>query len=418
MKYLDYFKACLNTDYLYKLDWYFSVFLTSTKDNKYVKRSNGKVEVWINNNWEVIEDMRKGLPILLFSDEVKLNQGELANVTKDISTKIGRVVFNYVVLARNFGNKIPYVNEKVNLGDIEVIIARDMITDKILTNEYLRYTDACSFIEQLSPITNISATYKNILPPDGLETKKKALYKEYEKKYGPNWKENRLYIVEFQEDLKKIDEEWLKDDPTNNKLTNAKIKDNARVKMFLTQGPEVGFDKDGGNVTFVENSLLDQYPKDKKQLAAIFNSIRSGSYDRGKETQKGGEASKIVLRGLSSYRIAKGDCKSTQGLTITVNKDIAAGLIGRYVISGNKLVEITDPNEYIGKTITIRSPMYCKYKAPDYCSTCCGKTLENSPNAIPVEGAGITGAIMYVSMKSMHNSQVNLKNIDISKIIK
>lgn len=417
MKYLDYFKQCLNTDYLYKLDWYFSIFLTSNKDNKYVKRSDKQIEVLLNDNWIIIEDARPGLPVLLFSDEIKLNKGEILNLKQDVVTKIGRVIFNQIALVRNFGDKIEYINEKTSIEHVESIISKGLINNKLLIAEYLRFTDACSFIEQLSPITNISATYKNMLPPPNLDKKKKELEKAFEAKYGSDWKKVRSYVVEFQEELKKIDSEWLEDDPTKDKLLKGKIKDNARVKMYLTFGPEVGFNKDGSKVTFVENSLLNQYPKDKEQLVAVFNRIRASSYDRGANTAKGGEASKDVLRALSSYRIAKGDCKSTEGKTLLVTKELAPSLMGRYLIQGSNIVEITNPNDYIGKTITIRSPMYCKHKAPDFCSVCCGKLVENTPNVISSMGANITGSIMNLSMKSMHNTQVKLKTINITDML-
>lgn len=417
MEYLEYFKRCLNTDYIYKLDWYFSVFLNSTKDNNYVRRKDNTTDVNLNGEWITIVDSRKDSPLLLFSDKLSLNKEQVPNLKQNIETTIGRVIFNYIILVRNFGDKIEFINTKTSIGDIERDIAKLLAKDIVLTSEYLRFTDACSFIEQLSPITNISATYKNILPPPNLDKIKQQLYKKFDAEYGKNWRSDRLRVVQFQEELKKVDEEWLKDDPSNGKLITGKIKNNARVKMYLTVGPEVGFNKDGSKTTFIENSLLDQYPDDKEKLAALFNSARVGSYDRGKETAKGGVASKDVLRGLSSYRIVKGDCKSKEGKTLLVTKDNVNSLLGRYLIQGNTIVEITNPNAWLGKTITIRSPMYCIHPAPDYCSTCCGKLLENSPNAISTIGAAITGKIMYVSMKTMHNSQVSIKNVDIQDII-
>ena len=414
MRCIEYFTQCINTDYLYKLDWYYAIFTIAKKDNKYVKHTESGIQVWLNDEWKELTDYRKDLPILLFNDRLTLNKGDLPNITTKIDTTVGRVIFNYVLVARNFGSKIPYFNEQVDVEAIEKYITKGLVDNTILVSEYLRYTDSVSFIEQLSPISNISATYKNVLPPPNLDKIKKDLYKQFDSKYGPDWKKDRGRVVEFQEELKKVDAEWLKGDPSVGKLITGKIKDNARVKMYLTFGPEVGFHKDGSKTTFVENSLLEQYPKDKEQVAAIYNSIRAASYDRGAETAKGGAASKDVLRGLSSYRVVKGDCKSKQYRKITVTKEIANGLSGRYMVVNDKLVEITDPTTLIGKTIQIRSPMYCKQPSPEYCSTCCGTLIENVQDAIPSIGASITGEIMYIAMKSMHNTQVSLKDVNIT----
>lgn len=417
---IEYFKQCLNTDYIYKLEWYFAIFLIYTKDNKYVNVKNGKYFVWLNNGWEELNHkVSKEYPILTFGQEIILNKGQLENVRSDITTKVGRVVANAILLVRNFGDKIEFINDKFDAKTVEKKIAPLLRNSTILVNEYLRFTDAVSFIELLSPITNISATYKNILPPPNLDKIKKELEKEYEKKYGPGWIKDRLRLVEFQEDLKKVDEEWLKDDPTMGKLVSGKIKDNARVRMYLTFGPEVGFHKDGSKTTFVKNSLADQAPVgEREQLAAMFNSARSASYDRGKETQKGGSATKDILRSLSNYLIEPGDCGSKEGRILTVTDENQAKLMSRFMISNGKTVEITNPKALVGKTIVLRSPMYCKYPNGDYCVTCCGKALENSRNAIPTMGAAISGKIMYVSMKSMHNTQVKLKKVDIKNMIK
>jgi hypothetical protein len=56
-------------------------------------------------------------------------------------------------------------------------------------------------------------------------------------------------------------------------------------------GSEAGFDKT--LQLLVNNSLSEGYPTNREQLVTMFNTIRAVSYDRGKETQKGGGVLKL-----------------------------------------------------------------------------------------------------------------------------
>lgn len=416
---IDYFKYCLNSTELLKLDWYYSflVSLTSKEINtNYLRNTNSKLEVKINNEWEECDESFS-LPVYTLQESINLNSGDLKNLNENITTTIGRAIANKVLLEYPLGNKISYINKKFSIPDIEDILASMLQKKTCSIAEYLKFTNSCSFLSNLSIITNVSATYKNVLPPPNLEKFKKEKSLEYDAKYGKNWRKDRLRCVEFQDELKKLDDEWLKDDPSYGKLLNKKIKDNARVKMFLSFGPEVGFDKSGEKMEFVENSLMDQYPDDTKQITAMFNSARSGSFDRGSETQKGGQAAKDILRATSSYNIKEGNCGSKLGKLITVTKDNAQALKGRYMIVSGKPILIEQPDSLIGKTITIRSPMYCKVEGSTFCTTCCGSTMTTHKNGLSLSVLNISNILLNTSLKSMHNSQVALTDLNLNDVM-
>lgn len=421
MNKLDYFLYSLKQDFLLKLNWYFTffaIFIDSKNTNPYYRVLGEKKQVNVNGEWVDVEGVSNDEPVFKMSDIIKLPSNTLLNQTEEVETTIGRAIANKVLLEFCFGSKIPYINKPFSISKLEEIIAENMRTDKVIVDEYLKFTNSVIFIKGLSRIVNVSATPKNILPPPGINEFKKELINTYNKNFGNDWVNDRVKVLEFKEELKKKDKEWLADDPSRGKLLTKKITDNARVKMFLTFGDEVGFDKTSGKMTFVPNALSEQYPSDKKQLTAMFNSSRSGSYDRGKETQKGGATAKDLLRSISSYKIVKGDCGSTNGKDMEVTNVNADSLNGRYQVVGSNTVKIEKGSDFIGKTIKLRSPMFCLSKGSSFCSVCCGDSLSLQPDGISLVILNISDIILATSMKSMHNSQVQTTDADMQSMIK
>lgn len=73
------------------------------------------------------------------------------------------------------------------------------------------------------------------------------------------------------------------------------------------------------------------------------------------------------------------DCGTKKYFKIVVDKKIARLIKNRYHIVGGKLKLITNPDELIGETISLRSPLYCK-NTKGICPICYGdswKLLQN-----------------------------------------
>lgn len=412
----NYIIGILKEDHMYASEWHFTflgIINREKYETKYIKVNNGIVEVLINNTWEqlITEDKKPFIletTVFTFTEPIKLPKLALPNLEQDITTTVGRCIFNHLLLANNFHKTIPYVNERTTISNIEKIIAPKLSSGEIKVKEYIGFADSVTFLRGLTRLTNVSATYKNILPPPNLEQEKVRIKEEFTKKYGEDWVNNRTKVVEYQEELKKLDAEWLKGDPTEGRLISSKIRNNARVKMFLTFGPEVGFDKTGEKMTFVEKSLLEGYSNDPKQVAAMFNSSRSGSYDRGKETQKGGAMAKDILRATSSYYISGKDCGATTGKKLFIDKDNYPALEGRNILVGSKVVKVEDPKAYIGKEVALRSPMYCINKDDSFCETCVGERMGLYKTGVSLKTLDISMSILTISLKSMHDVSVKL----------
>lgn len=418
MKRYDYLLYAIDQKYYNDIAWFYTFFTVLDKDmepNKYLRYNDYGYEVNYNGKWEKLEKINN---IVVYSmlDGVDVTNRMISNVKTTIKSTVGRFFANKLLLEVPFGGKFDYIDGNISIKKLEKEIADAMIDRKVNVSEYIKFVDSVNYMKGLSRITSVSATPKNVLPPDGIEKFKKKKLEEYDKKYGPNWRKDRVKILEYKEELKKYDDEWLKDDPSYGKLTSGKIKDNSRVKMYLTFGDESGFSSDTNDFEFVEQSLLEEYPKDKEKLAAMFNASRSGSYDRGKETQKGGEAAKQILRAISSLTITGTDCGSKKGKEYTITKDILDSIKGRYIV-GPKPKLIENPKDYLGKTITLRSPMYCLNKNQSFCATCVGKVMAEYKTGLALSTLNISNQILTSSLKKMHNTQLKLVEINLDNIL-
>lgn len=410
MSRLEYLLYSISKGYLKDLNWYFTFMTIMIEDNyknDYVNIVAGVLSVKTDNGIVKLNGITKGSAVYSVSDTVTLPKDTINN-SATVKTTFGLMVLNYVLLYTTIGKRVTYINKAFSIGKVEERMGELLSADTITVSEYKKFVNNSLFLEKFSRIVTVSATYKNITPPDGLETYKKKTIKEFEDKYGTKWYSDATKVVEFEDKLKAFYEEYVSDDPSNGVFLSGKIKNNAGLKKYLSFGLAFGMEEPGDETQYISGSLLDGVPRDKDKLAGMFDTVRSASYNRGAETQKGGAAAKVLLRAISSVHIIDGDCKVSYGKTIHVNKDILQSLVGRYLITtkGPKLIEDASVIEkYIGKTIVIRSPQYCKTKGSGFCRVCSGENVAKYGN-FTIGVTDISNILLYQKMKAMHNTSI------------
>ena len=417
----EYLKYAIKNNMLDKLQWYFTVLGipgTNPYEDEFITY-NGKFKVKINDELIDIESNNKTL--LNIQDEVTLTHDDMSNIKDKVTTTVGRVIVNYLLSYNPFGNKIEFINDKIVSGVIENKVKDGLVNNSITIDEYIKFVDNAGFISNLSRLVTISATPTNIVSAPGIEKYKKELIKEYETKYGKDWTKQAKPITEFENKLTEYDNAYLKSDPTYGKLMSGKVKNTGRHKMLIDYGNETSFnDKDEANL--ITNSLIEGWPKDKKSLAAMFNSTRSASYSRGQETASGGVLAKTLLRTTSSYSVSDTkDCGTKRGKHILVTESNKDSLADKYMIESNKTIAIKtkDINSLVGKVIEVRSPAYCLEKGSSFCQTCSGENLVLNKDAIPLMMVEIGSVILKLSLKAMHaGNTIDIIDTDITKIIK
>jgi len=417
----EYITYVIANDVYKNKKWFFSLFTLHNedhddefmlvKDNMYYLKIDGE-EVLFNNNRNLTE------PAIKITDTLLMSKGEISNINRTLTTSVGILFINLIRLSGPFNGKFPYINKMFNDKVIEKQLPRMLKAKEVTIPEYLKYVDSLSYILPLANIFTYSSTIKTITPPPGMSEKKKELNKEFAEKYGEGWEKDATLGIQFGLELKKFDNEYLKDDPSYNKMLGGKVTNNSRPRLYGSFGVEYGFDKTGKKFKFIKNSLSEGYPKNREELAALFNSARAASFDRGSETQQGGSLAKDMLRPTSSLRILEGDCGVSIGRPVYITENTAYRYEGSYIIEKGKTTLITDVKSLIGKTLQIRSPQYCIQAGDNYCEKCLNENMMDYKEGLPllmIEGGGI---VLNAKMKSMHKATKKTMNFNILNVLR
>lgn len=428
MNRLNYFKLALQLKLYEKRAWVISAFSITKGVTQEAYTGKLITQPWgysfINETGveEKIEDAVANQALFTFKDRIQIDNSFVPNVTQSVETSIGNVIFNAVCILSSFGVKHPFTLGKVSVSKLENTIA-DKLQDTPVNeskrsstfyyvDEYLKFVDSLQYITSFSQLATISATPKNITAPTGIKEFKAELIK----KYG-NTLNDPVVLAKFEGELLAFDSEYLKDDPSNGLFTSGKVKHTARKKMYLAMGAELQF-SNKQTVTAVTNSLEDGWPTDPINFPAAMNGSRVGSFSRGAETVKGGVSAKYLLRSANNFKIVDTDCGSKLGVKRLYSQDNIQGLVQRSVISSgiSKFIEnIEQANVFIGQTVAVRTPMYCKLNGDNICKICAGQKLAQFPTGLTIPLTEISATILAASLKAMHKNTTAVAKLDLSK---
>lgn len=375
------------------------------KDGKtFLKYDNEKIELLVNS-----------YPILDYTSEVTLYKEDWQTLEDNTVTTIGIAMLNYIMLELPFRGLYSFNNGAIS-KKIEDRIAEDLLNRNITINQLEQFVDNCEYLKTWNRYFVQAASEKTLLPPKGIQEKKEAIVKRMIAELGEDAFKSQVNIVKLEEELKKIDAEWLKDDPTFGIVTSGKVLNNSRKELFLTVGGIESFDDEVVDSTFVVNSLLEGWPEDKELFTAMVNALRAGSLARAIDTQNGGLLAKMILRAIGSYIIKKdSDCGTKLGSEFKVTPENIETIRNRHIIyNSNTYLLDTDEKmkEYIGKDILIRSPKYCNLVGENYCGKCVNKLLNDNIDGIKNEVTTVAQIVLYEAMKKMHNTVKSLVRLD------
>lgn len=359
-----------------------------------------------------------GEPPFQFKQAIEMKAGSVPNLSKDIVSTYGNVFFNYCCIVHAFGNKLAFMEGDVNISKIENLLADKMEDDSsdlpnpIYTSEYIKFVNSVSYLTNFTQLCVWAATYKSMTPPPGVAEFKKTLLDKYKGQL-----DDPAIIALIDAELVKFDAAYLKGDPSENFLISGKSRNIVRKKLFLMAGAEAGL-SEGIKVDLIENSLVEGWQIEK--FPQMNNSLRAGSYNRGAQTQLGGESVKWLLRASSNIAVTELDCGSKLGRKFVATQDNIKKLIGFSVIkpAGPELVnDIDDAGKYLGTTIMVRSPMFCKLDKTDYCLVCVGKRLAQNPTGVSMAVSELGSTFLSLFMKKMHGTVIALAKLDFKSSI-
>jgi len=323
-----------------------------------------------------------------YSDAVKTKN-------KTIKMSLGRIWFN-ILMPKEY----PLVDEPVT-NKVTSRIISDLL-DKFgpeVTSETVTDLNREAFkLHSFEPVTFSDEDF--VLPDEIVKMKAKRL-------------DNEKDPIKFNDELNNIAERYIeilkkkKSSLYKFIASGAKGKPIDMAVLIIARGSTVDME---GNVSApTANSINDGFTL--KEFYENANQARNGLYIRSIGSAEPGALARDIAYANSNIMLSKTtDCKVKRYLQITVTKDLAASLIGRYYLNKSKVEVITKDNTkgLVGTDIKLRSPLYCTDKK-GICQTCYGTMGSNlNQDHIGLLAASTlnTQGLNAFAMKARHSSSV------------
>jgi hypothetical protein len=378
----------------------------------------------------LITDSKAGQPLFHRRELIELQPGDMPNVYHPIKTTYGNVMANQIMLVRPFGGKIPFMTGRISIKKIEKIIEDRLkertksgelvegagnaeaneLTAPIWVDEYQQYCNGAFSLVAYTQIFTPGETRKSMTAPPGIGKLRDMLVKA-----NAGRTHDRAVVAEISEALQKADAEYLKGDRAEDFLISSKSRQIVRPRLFLMYGAETGIEEKV-DVNLIDKSLTEGW--DITKFPEMNNALRAGSFNRGKQTELGGEAVKDLFRASGNLKISSPDCGSKVGLPSFFPPEDAERIIGFSAIEANgESTKITKENvgNYLGKAIRLRSSMTCKNSHTDLCAVCLGDRLANNPTGLSMAVADYGSAFLAIYMSAAHSKGIQVARLDINK---
>lgn len=381
-----------------------------------------------------IEDSEAGKPLLTAREEITLQPKDADNVYDTLVTTYGNLLTNYFSCIHGFGGKIPFITGRFSPKDVEKAFTHRLVDEytapaseyvssqthskeealaaPIYIEEMIRFGNAVFSTVAYTQVFTPADSPKTLTPPPGLVEFRKSLVEKYK-----DTLHQRETVGQIAKELVEFDTEYLKGDVSEGFLISKKSRNTVRAKMYLMYGAETGIEEKV-DVTLIEKSLAEGW--DISKFPELNNALRAGSYNRGKQTESGGEAFKDLIRAAANLKINIEDCGDTTGIEMnTSRKD---WLVGFSVIEKDKTITKIDSanvGSYLGKNIRLRSPAFCvgNRTTTSFCRTCLGDRLSNNPTGISVAVADYGSAFLAIFLGAAHSKSISLKKMNVRALM-
>ena len=356
----------------------------------------------------IIDGVTPGSPLFGIKETVTFQPGDLLIIKEKTDTFYSNAILNIVLFEYPFKDKIPYQNKRLKAETPDDLVLDALKDKRITVAEYRAYTRACGYITCLATVCAPTATEKSIIAPKQIHKLRDQLIKENKDKLT-----DPVTVSNIESQLYSAYKEHIKGDEFEGFMASTNKLEVSIKKAYLTFGAEPSLD-DPKKVTMATRSLSEGL--DIKDFPAMANSLRMGSYNRGKETQLGGEAAKFNNRIFQNTEIVEEDCKTTVYLPVWVTEHNKDRFIGRYIVNKDQLVLVSKPLTP-GSWIMLRSPQTCKTTGGNFCRVCMGKEIQESVSKLGPMVAEIGGIFLKQSLAKFHAAMIKTSKYDYKQSI-
>lgn len=351
------------------------------------------------------------------SDKFDLLPSEYFNKTK-VTTNVGLFIYNKFIVEESFQEVLGYIDTPINskkLAEIESKLSKALLNDIITPEQMAIYLNKNQWLTmQFNSAFASSFTMNTIKPIPEVVARKEKLFKENKEKIDNG---DVITSVKIENELLDMAKEKLKNDPGMNLYeSGARGKFGNNYKNMTIMKGSV-FNPATGKYDILPTNFVDGI--DKKDIHVYGNSVVTGSYPKAVGTQTSGYSAKQLTAAFQGVVLDKpgSDCGTKGYLEILLTESLKKDMTYRYVIDKNKLVLLdeTNINNYVGKKIKLRSPMYCI--GDKICSKCAGMMYEK----LGITNIGLTTSkaatsLLQMGMKNFHDSTASINKIDINNI--
>lgn len=350
-------------------------------------------------------------------DEFVLEKGEYIN-TETITTTVGKFIYNKLIVERELVKVLGYVNDTINSGvlaSIEDKLSKALLNDEITVDDMVKYLNRTQWLAmQFHTVISGSFTMGTLKPnPKVVKERDKLLNQNRDKiKEG-----DVVTAAKIEKELLKLAEKELEGDHGLDLYKSGARGSfgNNYKNISVMKGPV--FNPTTGEFEIVESNFMEGIRKE--ELPIYGNAIITGAYPKAIGTATSGYFSKQIIAALQAVQLDKkgSDCGTKGYLKIDIQPNQVKDFLYRYVIDGNKLVLLDEKNinNYVGKEIKLRSPMYCIGKK--LCRTCAGIMYEKLQiDNIGLTAARVSSTLLNLSMKKFHDTTTRLSQIKTNEI--
>lgn len=350
-------------------------------------------------------------------DEFVLNPGEYFNKEK-VTTTVGLFLYNKYIVENDFEKVLGYWNttiDKKELGTIEYKLSKALMNQQITVEQMARYLDKTQHLSMsLHHVICGSFTMNTLIPNKDAISYRDKFVKQHKKELDEG---NVNLAVKLEKDVMGIAKDKLAGDSGMDLYDSGargSFGNNFKT-ISLMKGPI--YNPILGRFEVVTTNFMEGI--DKKDIATYANAVIAGAYPKAVGTQESGYLAKQLVAALQTVTLdEKGsDCGTNGYITVTITPQLKNDFNYRYIIEGSKLVLIDDSNidKYVNRTVKMRSPMYCIGKK--LCRVCAGTIHEK----LGIENIGLTSTkvastLLNLSMKKFHDTSTKTNEIDLNKM--
>ena len=340
-------------------------------------------------------------------------------VKEETHTTVGRFIYNkYIIERLGLQNVLGYMNDVITddyNAKIEATLASALIEDQITVDtwaDYIDYRDTLGM--QLNSVITTSFTPKTTTTLKPVQKKKEMLFKKYDKELSEG---NIIISEKIEKELVKDSKELLKGDPGLDLYDSGARGNFGNYKnIYLFKGATMN--NKTGKYDIVKSSFIDGIRKE--DIPSFGDAVVSGAFPKAVGTQESGYLAKQLLAAMQS------EVLDEHGTNCGVNKTIAIKITPRnkkdfkyrYIVENGKLVELTPTNleAVVGKTVHMRSPMYCT--GDKICNICAGElNYKLGSLNVGLQTSKIATTLLRLGMKKFHISNLKSTQIDVNDML-